>query len=114
MLIATFVTMLGGRVWFNGLGAFALAAPVPDRSIDWTSSLLARATVHEALTHLMVLALPIGLLLAWNRKTHRSGQVILLLWCLLVMLLGSFWLYGLTLAVMVLAIEPVQQARPEN
>lgn len=114
VLIATFVTMLGGRVWFNGLGAFALAAPAPDRTIDWTRSLLANAAVHEGLTHLMMLMLPIGLLMAWNRQTHRSGQGLLLVWCLLVMLLGSFWLYGLILAVMVLAIQPVQGDLSEN
>jgi len=32
VLIATFATMLAGRIWFNGLGAYALAAPAMDRT----------------------------------------------------------------------------------
>ena len=104
--IATFVTMLGGRVWFNGIGAYALAAPVEDRTIDWTESLLVNPLVHESLTHLMVIALPLGLSLAWIEKTNRLGQAILCAWCLLVALLGSHWLYAITFAAMVWAIRP--------
>jgi hypothetical protein len=108
VLVATLVTMLGGRVWFNGLGAYALAAPAPDRTIDWTGTMLSSANVHESLTHLMVLALPVGLWLAWMERPHRIGRIILLLWCSAVALLGSHWLYGLALAAMILAIQPVQ------
>jgi hypothetical protein len=111
---ATFATMLGGRVWFNGLGAYALAAPAPDRTIDWTNSLLVSANVHEGVTHLMVIALPVGLLMAWNRRLHRTGMAILLIWCAAIMMLGSLWLYGSTLAVMALSIQPVDRSVSEH
>ncbi len=106
--LATFVTMLGGRVWFNGIGAYALAAPVEDRSIDWTTQAwFVNPLVHEMLTHAMVIALPLGFALAWLRRTNRIGQAILIGWCIVVALLGSHWLYASALATMVMAIRPV-------
>ncbi len=106
--LATFITMLGGRVWFNGLGAYALAAPWQDRTINWTNqgSLLGNATVHELLTHLLVFSLPIGLLLAWRRSTTRYGKAILMMWCVAIACLGSLWLYAAALAAMAWAIRP--------
>jgi hypothetical protein len=106
--LATFLTMLGGRVWFNGIGAYALAAPVEDRTIDWTTvqSFSENATVQESLTHLMVIALPLGFALAWLQRTNRIGLAILISWCVVVSLLGSHWIYALTFATMVLAIRP--------
>lgn len=103
--LATFLTMLGGRIWFNGLGAYALAAPVQDRSIDWTNSWLGLTFVHETLTHLLLFALPVGFWLTWRQSTHRIGQTILLTWCLAIALLGSHWLYAAVFATMVLAIR---------
>jgi hypothetical protein len=109
---ATFVTMLAGRIWFNGLGAYALAAPAQDRTIDWTSAAgwLSRVWIHESLTHLMVLALPLGLLLAWLPACNRLGQAVVIGWCLAVSLLGSHWLYGGVFAVMVCAIAPSRRS----
>ncbi|MGI9471617.1 MAG: hypothetical protein ACR2NZ_08815 [Rubripirellula sp.] len=107
--VATFVTMLGGRVWFNGIGAYALAAPVQDRTFDWTgeNSPLVSMFVHESLTHLMVIALPLGFAMAWIGKTNRLGQCLLLAWCLVVALLASHWLYASVFATMVMAIQPM-------
>ncbi len=105
---ATWVVMLGGRVWFNGLGAYALAAPVEDRTIDWTGagSLLVQAPVHEGVTHLMMIALPLGLFLAWLPKSSQLGKLILVGWCLAIGMLGSHWLYAMTFAVLVFSIRP--------
>jgi hypothetical protein len=106
--LATFVTMLGGRVWFNGIGAYALAAPVEDRWIDWTTQAwFVNPLVHELLTHAMVIALPLGFALAWLPRTNRIGQAILIGWCSVVALLGSHWLYASALATMVISIRPV-------
>jgi hypothetical protein len=106
--LATFVTMLGGRVWFNGIGAYALAAPLEDRSIDWTTrAWFVNPMVHELLTHAMVIALPLGFALAWLHRTNRIGQSILIGWCIVVALLGSHWLYASAVATMVMAIRPV-------
>ena len=105
---ATWVAMLAGRVWINGLGAYALAAPVEDRTIDWTgpSSLLVRVSVHEGLTHLMMIALPLGLFLAWLPKTSQIGKLILVGWCIAIGVLGSHWLYAMTFAVLIFSIRP--------
>ena len=110
---ATFVTMLAGRVWFNGIGAYALAAPVEDRTIDWTDpdSLFVNGSIHESITHLLVIALPIGFVLAWLPKTNRIGQAVLIGWCAVVALLGSHWLYAAAFAAMVLAIRPAAGER---
>ncbi len=108
IFVATFVTMLAGRVWFNGLGAFALAAPAQDRTWDLTQSVLASPGIHEGLTHLLVMLIPIGMTLAWFPETNRVGKVLLCLWCAVVAILGSLWLYGLTLAAMVMAIQPIE------
>jgi len=99
--LATFATMLAGRVWWNGLGAYALAAPVEDRTIDWSSSFLAVPLGHDLLTFGLVAALPVGLGLGWLGK--RAGIVILVSWSLVVALLGSHWLYAATFATMSLA-----------
>ena len=105
---ATWVAMLGGRVWFNGLGAYALAAPVEDRTIDWTGpdSLLVQVSVHEGLTHLMMIALPLGLLLAWLPKSSQIGKLVLVGWCIVIGMLGSHWLYAITFAVLICSIRP--------
>lgn len=106
---ATFITMLAGRVWFNGVGAYALAAPAEDRTIDLTDSWLVHPLVHESLTHLMMIALPLGFVLAWCGRTNRIGQAILIGWCITVALLTSNWLYAATFGVMVCAIRPANR-----
>ena len=105
---ATFVTMLAGRVWFNGIGVYALAAPAQDLTIDWTrqGSPLVNPFVHETLTHLMMIALPLGFAMAWIPRTNRLGQSILITWCAVVALIASHWLYAFTFACLVLAIQP--------
>jgi hypothetical protein len=107
---ATWVTMLGGRVWFNGLGAYALAAPAQDRTIDWTQFAWFRnPIVYESLTHLLVLVLPIGLTLAWRPSSSRIGKAMLLAWCLVIATLSSHWLYTATLATMLMAVGRVEK-----
>lgn len=106
--VVTTLTMLGGRVWFNGVGAYAMAAPGQDRTINWTKegSLLVEPFVHESLTHFLVAALPVGLALAWRAKTSPIGKGVVITWCVAVALLGSHWLYAATFAVMTLTIQP--------
>ncbi len=106
LAVATTATMLAGSVWWNGLGSFALAAPVEDRTIDWTTGNLAEAWCHDLLTHAIVLSLPIGVVLAWRRPTATAGVAIVSAWCLVIALLGSHWLYAATFAVLAAAIPP--------
>lgn len=104
----TFATMLGGRVWFNGTGAFALAAPWQDRTFGplVRDLFVNHQSIYQILTHLMVLALPTSLVLAWLPGTSRIGKAILIAWCAVVALVGSHWLYAAIFAVMVTAIGP--------
>jgi hypothetical protein len=112
---ATFVTMLAGRVWFNGMGAYALAAPTQNRTIDWTRFAAFRNPLaYESITHLLIFMLPLGLMLAWLPKTNRTGQIILVLWFAAVGALGSHWLYAATMATMVLSIRPHAAALPSS
>lgn len=106
LAVATFVTMVAGRVWLNGMGAYALAAPIEDRTIDWTQMTMFRSPmVYESLTHLMTLMLPLGLVLAWRPQTNRIGKILLIVWCVLIGALGSQWLYAATLATMFWTIQ---------
>lgn len=111
--VATSLAMFSRDVWWNGLGAFALASPVEDRAIDWTAgqSLLANTAVHDGITHALAFGLPIGLLLAWSGRTSLAGKTILMLWCLVVALLGSHWLYGIVFAATFTAIRPSTYSR---
>ncbi|MCG8649384.1 MAG: hypothetical protein MI861_06110 [Pirellulales bacterium] len=117
--LATLATMLAGQVWFNGLGAYALAAPSSDRTIDWTDTNTTigawfdRPTIYETVTHLMVVALPLGLWLAWRPATRGYGRAMLWCWCGTIALLGSLWLYAATFAVMVAAIGSADQVETE-
>ncbi|MDF1841178.1 MAG: hypothetical protein P1U77_07060 [Rubripirellula sp.] len=112
---ATCVTMLAGRVWFNGMGAYALAAPTQNRTIDWTRFAAFRnPLVYESITHLLIFMLPLGLMLAWLPKTNRTGQIILVLWFAAIGALGSHWLYAATMATMVLSIRPHAAALPSS
>ena len=109
VIIATVATMLAGRVWINGLGAYALVAPAMDRAIDWTvfGSPMLNTWVHESLTHYLVWALPVGLVLAWTLGDGRLGRRLLWAWCLIVAILGSHFLYAASFALMVAAIRPI-------
>lgn len=109
--LATSATMLARPIWWNGLGALALAAPAEDRTIDWAGSALAQPLVHDLLTHFLVLALPAGLAMAWNRSTAAAGRATLALWCLAVALLGSFWLYAAVFAALTFTIASPSAVR---
>ena len=102
--LATFVSMLSGRVWWNGLGAYALAAPVEDRTIDWSRSFLAIPLGHDLLTFALVAALPLGFGLGWLSKRKRSAITVLAVWCVFVAILSSHWIYAATFATMSLAV----------
>tara|TARA_R110002049_G_scaffold72490_2_gene187207 strand:+ start:240219 stop:241127 length:909 start_codon:yes stop_codon:yes gene_type:complete len=102
---ATFATMLAGTVWWNGLGAYALAAPVEDRSIDWSQGLLTNSVVHDVLTTALVLAMPLGLAIVWLRGRSGLGIAVLCGWSLAIALLGSHWLYASTFAAMTFAFR---------
>jgi hypothetical protein len=89
-----------------------LIAPVEDRNLALgrADSIFANYLIHDTLTHLLVLALPIGILLAWCRPRSWAGPMIVVGWCAVVAILGSHWLYGITFASMTLAIRQARTA----
>jgi hypothetical protein len=106
--LLTFATMMAQDAWWNGYAAYAMNAPTEDRTIDLTG-FLSPTIVHEVLTHFLALALPIGLWLAWKKRSSENrlagiGIVLLVTWCVLIALLGSHWLYAATFATGVFSI----------
>jgi len=89
---------LNGDVWWNGLGAVALAEPAGLKSIDWTEGLLTTTWVHDVLTFLIAFSLPAGILAAWHNATRKAGVAVLIAWSFAVALLGSQWLECLIFA----------------
>lgn len=104
--LATTATMLAGRVWWNGLGSYTLVAPAPDRTMDFTESLMIIPVVHESLSHGLLVGLPVGIALAWTSRWHRQGLSVIMVWCLTIAVLGSLWMHAAALATMALAIVP--------
>lgn len=111
LAVATTASMLAGPVWWNGLGAFALAAPREDRTIDWTQGALSNPLVHDLLTHLLVIGLPLGVAFAWKRRSIFPGRVLVWGWCAAVALLGSLWLYAAAVAALAAALGPRNDPR---
>lgn len=106
--VCTIATMLSASVWWNGLGSYALLAPVEDRTLGLggtEASTFTSPLVYESLTHLLVVLLPLGLLLSWLRPRQWAGLGLVFAWCVAIAVLGSHWLYGLTLASTALAIR---------
>lgn len=106
VLIATVMAMLASPVWFNGLGAYALAAPAMDRVFDLTGidSPLVITPVHELLTHAIIFLPVVGLVMGWFVGSGKIGRALLWIWCIVVAVLGSHFLYAGCLAAMIAAI----------
>ncbi|TWU02799.1 hypothetical protein [Stieleria varia] len=105
--VLTTATMLASNIWWNGIGAYALAAPVQDRYLQITGGWFEREFVYEACTHVLVCLLPLGVALAWWRERYYLGKIFIGVWCLMVAFLGSHWLYAAAMFSMALAIEPL-------
>jgi len=96
-------SMLAGRVWWNGTGSVAMAAPESIRTLDLVSW-LENPFWHEPISWFLIVAVPFGLTLAWRNGTARFGAAVLVAWALLVAVLGSHWIYGGVLACSVYSI----------
>lgn len=107
--VATIASMLAGSAWWNGTGAYALAAPAKDRTLDLSRSWLSIPIAHDLLTHALIIGLPVALVLGWRGK-QAAGRVVIVTWCLVVAVLGSHWLYAASLATMSWAIGPPPHA----
>ena len=98
--------MLAGRVWWNGLGSYALVASVQDRTIDWSNSILEPRTCarHDDFRSCFRIANWVYFGMATQSRSS-IGIVIVVTWCIVVALLSSHWLYASTFASMALAIN---------
>ncbi len=121
ILLITTALMLSGAIWWNGMGAYALAAPSEDRVFDVVGSWFENSWAYELMTAWLVVSLPLGLFLAWRPaanvwKIHRLGGlqvkrigiVLIGLWCILVGLLSANLLYAATLAVIATSLDQSQ------
>ncbi len=99
LVAVTGLTMLSSLIWWDGSGVMALVAPVENRSIDWVDRLSA-PWVHELLTHAIVVVAIVAPVLLWSAATRKVACVAAMLWCAVLGLLSSQWLYFATLAVL--------------
>ncbi|MCO8121470.1 hypothetical protein NHH03_06960 [Stieleria sp. TO1_6] len=95
----TSATMIASPTWWNGMGAYALVAPTQDRLFDVRGTFFETPWVYELTTFLLVCALPLGLILAWQTNFRRLGIGLILAWCVLIGLLSANVLYAATLGI---------------
>ncbi|WP_404305688.1 hypothetical protein [Neorhodopirellula lusitana] len=97
IVVATWLSMLAGTVWWNGTGSIALAAPESVRTLALVDR-MQNPLVYETITLWIFLAAPVGLWLSWGRghvgKTRRIGVALLMAWAMTLAVLGSHWIYG--------------------
>ena len=113
LLLVTCISMLAAATWWNGTGAIALSTPAENRTV-YLMPFLQPVWAHEWLTHAIVVAVPLGLFLAWRttRTSRRVGVGILIAWAVVVALLGSHWLYGGLIGLAVYSIDVVSRDDP--
>lgn len=102
--LMTTATMLAGRCWWDGTGAYVLNAPAEDRLISVRGTWFEVPWVYESTTMFLVVALPLGIVLAWQRSPRHIGVVLVWIWCLIVALLSQHLIYAATIAVICTAI----------
>ncbi|MEM9589496.1 MAG: hypothetical protein AAGA03_19595, partial [Planctomycetota bacterium] len=95
---------VSGEAWWNGMGAYAMFAPVEDRLFDWTESWLATTWVYELLTVVITISLPLGLCMTWS-GWRIWGRTSIAVWAVLVALLGAHWMLASLIVVGCWAID---------
>ncbi|SMP57222.1 hypothetical protein SAMN06265222_105284 [Neorhodopirellula lusitana] len=97
IVVATWLSMLAGTVWWNGTGSIALAAPESVRTLALVDR-MQNPLVYETITLWIFVAAPVGLWLSWGRghvgKARRIGVALLMAWAMTLAVLGSHWIYG--------------------
>ncbi len=101
--------MLSSTIWWDGTGSVAVAAPSERRFLALADS-LSSPLWHEPLTHWLVFTALAAPVLVWNQRTRRFAVVSAVVWCVVMALLSSQWVYLPTLAAMFLAFP----FRPES
>lgn len=100
----TALTMLASKVWWDGTGSVAVAAPLGRRSLD-VSEAISNPWIHEPLTHLIVLVAMFGCVTIWMKNLRQFSLYGLLVWCLVMAILSSQWMYLASIAVLLQAFQ---------
>jgi len=106
------LTMLSAKIWWDGTGSASVAAPTGRRLVD-VSQWLTSPWLHESLTHAIVMVAIAGSIAVWFAATRRIACVSLLLWCGILGLLSSQWMYVATLGVLLQSFRTAS-SRDEN
>ncbi len=93
------LAMLSSLTWWDGTGAFGIAAPVGRRLVDLTT-LLTSPGIHEPLTHAIVFTAVLGSIALWIPRLTKPAWIALTAWCVVVSLLSSQWMYLGTIAIL--------------
>lgn len=105
--VVTTALMLNANVWWNGNGAYVLAAAEEDRFLSLGELVADRPMLFEGLTVVLVIGLPLALWLLRRETPWRSlGFALCWFWCAAVGVLSAELLYAAVVAVLVLSINP--------
>jgi hypothetical protein len=105
LLAITGMTMLSSEIWWDGTGSISLAAPGQRRLFD-LSELLSGPGLHEPLTHAVVFTSLVAPIALWIRRTCLLAYVSLLIWCLVLALLSSQWMYFMAIVLLLQSFAP--------
>jgi len=95
----TGLTMLSAKIWWDGTGSVSVAAPIGRRLINITE-LITNPTIHELLTHAIIILALVSPIAIWFNATRNAAFFGLLIWCLIMAVLSSQWMYLTTLAIL--------------
>lgn len=112
--IASAATMLASNIWWNGMAAYAIAAPVEDRPFDFTGTFFETAFVYESLTAILMVSLPVGCYLSWHASSRTWGRILIGIWCVITATLGAQLLYTTTFFVITMAMGPALTKKAEQ
>ncbi|MEO1526252.1 MAG: hypothetical protein AAFX06_12505 [Planctomycetota bacterium] len=101
----TTALMLFGNVWWNGTGAYALAAPEEDRFLSVAGTFFENPVIYEGTTAFLLIGLPLAVWLVRRESLRALGLGVWWVWCATVALLSAEMIYAATLGVLILSVE---------
>ena len=105
LLALTGLTMLSSKVWWDGTGSISIAAPIGRRVFDLTN-LLTSPWVHESISHGIVFVAIAASILIWIPATRFAAYLSLMIWCVVLALLSSQFMYLATVAILLQCFRP--------
>jgi hypothetical protein len=96
--------MLSSEIWWDGTGSASVSAPVGRRLLN-VADTLENPWIHEPLTHFIVLVAVVGSVTIWIKSLRNYSVCGLLIWCLVMAVLSSQWMYLASIAVALMAFR---------